>query len=502
MLLTLSTDQDADDVMGFLLHKHPDRFQSFDLSFGKAHVFYPRRDEDRTTACLMLDVDPIGMMRKSLGSRAEGYVNDRPYVASSFMSTAIAKVFGSAMAGRCKDRPDAVQRPMRWEVRIEALPVRGGEPLLRRIFEPLGYRVEADAHPLDPTFDDWGDSPYLSVRLVTVQTLQAVLQHLYVLIPVFDNQKHYFVGSEEIDKLLAKGRSWLADHPQREAITRRYLRNQSSMVRQAIDRLSPTPPNEATIARDDATHQADRAELAVEASVVIAQERCPTQKRDGTAEQGNFESEASVPPSRTPLNQLRYQAVIDVITQVEATSVVDLGCGEGKLMRQLIKQRSLRRIVGMDVSAHALQIAADRLRIDTLPPPQAERIELIQGSLMYRDSRLAGFDVAMLVEVIEHLDPPRLDAMRQVVFDHARPQTVIVTTPNVEYNAVWESLPAGKLRHTDHRFEWSRQEFARWTQTITERFGYSCRHAGIGAEIDGVGTPTQMAIFQRPGDAA
>ncbi|MGC3971313.1 MAG: 3' terminal RNA ribose 2'-O-methyltransferase Hen1 [Pirellulales bacterium] len=237
MLLSISTTHRPATDLGYLLHKHPDRFQSFELSFGKAHVFYPEANDDRTTVALLLEVDAVGIVRGksreqsfSLGQ----YVNDRPYAASSFMSTALSQVFGTAMAGRCKDRPDLTTTPLPLEARIDVLPVRGGEGFLNRIFEPLGYSVAAVRHPLDDRFADWGDSPYYSVTISGTKTLAELLTHLYVLIPVFDNDKHYFVGEDELEKLLAKGARWLAEHPEKEQIARRYLKYRAGLYREAL----------------------------------------------------------------------------------------------------------------------------------------------------------------------------------------------------------------------------------------------------------------------------
>ncbi len=208
MLLTISTTHTPATDLGYLLHKHPGRCQSFDMSFGQAHVFYPEVSEQRTSAALLLDVDPVGMVR---GKKRESsfllgqYVNDRPYVASSFLSVAISQIFGSAMSGRCKDRPELAQLPIPLTARIDVLPVRGDEGLVQRMFEPLGYSVEAVRHPLDEMFPEWGESPYFSVTISGTTTLSQLLTHLYVLIPVFDNQKHYFVGDDEMEKLLEKG---------------------------------------------------------------------------------------------------------------------------------------------------------------------------------------------------------------------------------------------------------------------------------------------------------
>jgi 3' terminal RNA ribose 2'-O-methyltransferase Hen1 len=465
MLLAITTTNHPATDLGFLLHKHPDRFQSFDLSFGKAHVFYPQADEDGCTACLMLDVDPIGMVRRKgrLQSFLLGhYVNDRPYVASSFMSVAISQVFGTAMAGRCKDRPDLVTMPIPLTARIEILPVRGGEGFLHRLFDPLGYSVEATRYPLDPKFPEWGESPYFSVTLRGTKTLSELLTHLYVLIPVFDNEKHYFVGEDELEKLLVKGTGWLASHPEKEQITRRYLKHRSNLYREALARLAE-----------------------VEETPIDLDDEGPRERAEDALEQ---------PLS---LNEQRHGVVLAALRASGARSVLDLGCGEGKLLQELLRDRQFERIVGMDVSVQALQRAVRKLGYDRLPPKQRERIELIHGSLIYRDKRLSGFDAAAVVEVIEHLDPPRLMALERVLFEFSRPKTVVLTTPNQEYNVTWETLPAGRFRHPDHRFEWTRQEFHGWGLRIAEQHGYKVRFLPVGPENEKLGSPTQMGVFER-----
>jgi 3' terminal RNA ribose 2'-O-methyltransferase Hen1 len=464
MLLTISTTHQPATDLGYLLHKHPNRFQSFDLSFGRAHVFYPEVSEDRTTAALLIDVDPIGMVRGR--TRAQGfllghYVNDRPYVASSFMSVAIAQVFGSAMAGRCKDRQELVELPIPLNARLEVLPVRGGEGFVERIFAPLGYTVESIRHPLDDRFPEWGDSAYFTVALSATKTLSDLLKHLYVLVPVFDNEKHYYVGEDELEKLLAKGTGWLPLHPEKEQIARRYLKHQSSLYRQALARLV------------EEDHEVDGDE-----------------EPKGDQQEEKLERPLS-------LNEQRYGAVMAALRGSGARSVLDLGCGDGKLMRELMADRQFEQILGMDVSVRSLEVAQRRLRLERLPDRQAERIKLIHGSLIYRDQRLSGFDAAAVVEVIEHLDPPRLSAMERVLYESARPKTVVLTTPNQEYNVVWETLPAGQFRHPDHRFEWNRQEFQEWSHSICKRFAYSVRFVPVGPVDEKLGSPTQMGVFER-----
>lgn len=467
MLLSMTTTRSPATDLGFLLHKHPDRHQQFELSFGTAHVFYPEANDARCTACLLLDVDPVRLVRGK-GDWKDGmldqYVNDRPYVASSFMSVAIAQVFGSALAGRSKEKADLVDVPILLTARIDVLPVRGGEDLIHRIFEPLGYTVTAVGHPLDDQFSEWGESPYFSVQLEQTTTVAKLLQHLYVLIPVFDLRKHYFIGQDEVEKLFAKAGDWLADHPERELITRRYLAKQPGLARQALSRL----------VAEESPDELDVVDIV-----------------DGTAD------ETVVPEREQTLHEQRLGAVLSVIRASGAQSVVDLGCGEGKLLRELLADKQFTNILGMDVSVRSLEIAHRRLRLDRLPSMQRDRIRLHHGALTYRDEMLAGFDAAAIVEVIEHLDPARLSAFERVVFEHARPRTVVLTTPNSEYNAMWESLPAGAMRHGDHRFEWTRAEFQGWANRVAEQFNYEVRFLPVGPEDASVGAPSQMAVFER-----
>lgn len=464
MLLTITTTHQPATDLGYLLGKHPGKCQSFELSFGQAHVFYPEATVERCTAALLLDVDPVGMVRGGARFREgllDQYVNDRPYVASSFLSVAIAQVFGSAMNGRCKERPELVTVPIPLTARISVLPCRGGEEFLERIFGPLGYAVQATRHPLDEKFPQWGESPYFTVELATTTTLSELLTHLYVLIPVFDHHKHYYVGDDEMEKLLIKGAGWLASHPEREAITYRFLKHAPSLARTALAQLE----------QEDEPTAADLEELP-------------------KADEDTLER-------RISLNEQRIGTVLAALRGSGAKRVLDLGCGEGNLIRQLIKDRQFEQIVGMDVSIRSLEIAADKLRLDQMPMHQKERVKLMHGSLMYRDKRLEGFDAAAVVEVVEHLDPPRLAAFERVLFECAKPPTVVLTTVNREYNALFENLMAGKFRHKDHRFEWTRAEFEAWAKAVAERFGYNVRFLPVGPEDPTLGAPTQMGVFRR-----
>lgn len=457
MLLTITTTHKPATDLGYLLHKHPDRFQSVNLSIGKAHIFYPESAEDKTTVALLLDIDPIDMVKAkrklSRGFSLGQYVNDRPYVASSFMSVALSKAFSTAMNGRCAAKPELVEKKMPFEVKIAVLPApRGGETLIRKLFEPLGYQVELQRHVLDDKFKDWGDSKYYTVQLTHSITTKELLSHLYVLIPALDNDKHYFVSQAEIDKLLEKGKGWLSTHPEMAQITRRYLINLGSLSRQALNRLN----------------QADEIE-----------EKVPVenQKRKET------------------LHQKRLDLVLEQLKMSGAQSVIDLGCGEGKLLRMLLKEQQFTKISGTDVSYRELLKAKDRLYWEEMAPKQKERIDLFQGALTYKDKRFEGYDAAAIVEVIEHLDENRLQSFERVVFEFAKPKTIILTTPNSEYNITFENMEAGSMRHIDHRFEWTRKEFESWAKTVAKRNNYKVAFLPIGDPDENVGAPSQMGVF-------
>lgn len=464
MLLTVTTTHQPATDLGYLLHKHPNRVQEFTQSFGTATVFYPEASEERCTAALMLEIDPIKLAR-SRGKDAPDfslaqYVNDRSYAASSLLGVAMADVFSTARSGRCDARQDLADSAIPLEILIPVLPCRGGADIAHRLFEPLGWTVEAEAIALDDAFPDWGESRYVRLRLTGVVRLADALNQLHVLFPVLDESKHYWQGPDEVDKLLRSGETWLANHPDATLITRRYLGRRSRLTRTALERLAELG--------DDVEEALDPV-----ADEEIAQ---PEEKR-------------------VPLNAQRHEAVHTALLEVGAKSVIDLGCGSGQFLGRLVKDASFTRIAGSDVDTRSLQYAARRLHVDRMTERQAARLEIFQSALTYADDRYAGFDAAVLMEVIEHVDSGRHHALERVVFGAAKPTTVLVTTPNSEYNVLYDGL-AG-LRHPDHRFEWTRAEFQHWVDRVANSFGYSVQVRGIGERDDTYGYPTQMAIFTR-----
>ncbi|MFG2465682.1 3' terminal RNA ribose 2'-O-methyltransferase Hen1 [Streptomyces canus] len=477
MFLTISTtgtpERPATDL-GYLLHKHPDKAQAFSTSYGRAHVLYPEADDQRCTAALLLEVDAVALVRRGKGKGRGGapdaalaqYVNDRPYAASSLLAVALSAVFSSAMRGVCSAKPELPSQTRPLRIEVPAVAARGGPELVRRLFEPLGWTVTAEPVALDTEFPEWGDSRYVRLELESTRlTVAEALRHLYVLLPVLDDAKHYWVAPDEVDKLLRAGEGWLPAHPEQKLITSRYLSRRWSLTREAMERLELVRLAEA----DDS--EVEDIDNAVEA-----------------------ETETEEKP--TPLAVQRREAILEALRAAGAARVLDLGCGQGQLVQALLKDPKFTEIVGVDVSVRALTIASRRLKLDRMGERMASRVQLVQGSLAYTDKRLKGYDAAVLSEVIEHLDLPRLPALEYAVFGAARPRTVLVTTPNVEYNVRWESLPAGHVRHGDHRFEWTRQEFRAWATSVAERHGYDVEFRPVGPDDPEVGPPTQMAIFE------
>ena len=465
MLLTITTTRAPATDLGYLLHKHPDRPQSFAVSAGQAHVFYPEAAPERCTAALLLEVDPIALVRGPAGKNARHsdgelahYVNDRPYAAASMLAVAIKEAFRTALTGRCDARPDLAAERIPLAIRVPALRCRGGGTLADRVFTPLGWSVHTEAQPLQP--EEWGDSPYLDLRLTGELRLADALNHLYVLLPVLDDAKHYWVSTEEVDKLIRAGGDWLASHPEKELITRRYLLHQQRLTRSALARLAE--------ADDTEPEELDNAVTA--------------------------ESEED---QRKPLAVQRREAILAIIRESGARRVGDLGCGSGALTRDLLADPGVEHVTAVDVSVRALQLAARHLRLDQMPDSKRARLTIFQSSLTYRDDRLAGLDAAVLMEVIEHLDPERIPALERTMFGFAGPATVVVTTPNAEYNVNFATLEAGAMRHRDHRFEWTRAEFRAWAGRVAGEHGYQVRFLPVGPEHPEVGPPTQLAVFDR-----
>ena len=466
-LLTITTAYSPATDLGYLLVKHPDKLREVDLTCGKAYVFFPEATKEKCTVALLVDIDPVGLTRRGENPSLADYVSDRSYAVSSFLAVALSRVFRSAMTGVCKDKPELATAKLPLEICITALPCRGGEEMMRRLFEPLGYNVTSGGPLLSyNNFPEWGLSPYLNVTLQhNSLVMKDVLTHLYVLIPVLDDEKHYYIGDDEVKKLVKHGVGWLDKHPERELITRRYLGGRGGLVREAREQIGPVVMEEPVV------------------------EETPEAKVE----------------EKLSLNRQRIEYVVKTLLEFKDTvkSVVDLGCGEGKLLVVLATTQQFNKLAGLDVALRPLQIAKYKLRkalrsnkpYSTTGDPDAF-VQLYHGSVTYRDARIENFDAAIAVEVVEHLDPYRLDMFEKVVFGRIHPCCVVVTTPNVEYNVLFHDMKT-KFRHRDHQFEWTRAEFENWCKAVCERYGYNQLQSSIGEVDEKVGAPTQGCVFTR-----
>ncbi len=443
MILNFNVKGENADKISFLLHKSPNKLHQFSLGFGSAYVFYSKYERNDVSFSLLVDIDPIDLVRGK-NKNSQGifdYVNDRPYATSSFLCSAIAQVFSTALSGRSKEYEHLVKEEMEFKVEVVSLKVKTNLIMLNKIFDPLGYELEIKSHLLDEKIFGEEESNYVDLILKNKLTLQSVLQHLYVLIPVFDNNKHYFVNNDEVEKLLSKGGDWIDVHPEKDFITSRYL-NSKFIDAKKLESLFSKEQNK------------------------MIEER-----------------------KKNSLNSQRLSQVTDVIESLNIKSLVDLGCGEGKLIKELLNNTSVEKILGVDISINVLKKAARKLKYDTVK----DKIELVQSSAVYYDERFTEYEAICLIEVIEHIDEQKLYLLKENVFNLVKPKYVIITTPNVEYNTVYE---LDGYRHSDHRFEWSRSEFRLWCEEICNQYNYDVEYFSIGEEMETVGNSTQMGVFK------
>jgi 3' terminal RNA ribose 2'-O-methyltransferase Hen1 len=442
MIITIIARGSGCQSLSHLLHKHPGKVYQSELPFGLARVFYPKYGEAECRVVLAVDLDNVEAVRGGADWALGKYVSDRPYTASSLLCVAISKVFRSAVAGKCLKDPPLVEQELDLEFQLPAVKV--SEEMCLKLFGPLGYRIQVGRGPSEDGGGEWeaGGCVWLVGRKTGL--VRDLLNHLLVLIPAMDHGKHYWVEEGEVDKLLTQGKGWLEDHPQRDFIVRTCLKKQGKLIRDFDNRIQ-----------------------------LRANQNQACGKRD--------------------LHSVRLDTVLRKIFEFAPSSVVDLGCGEGKFLTKLLEETNIPKISGMDVSTRAIGALSEKL--DRYYCQHRGRARLFAGSLVYRDIRIAGFDAAVMIEVIEHIDPERLHAVETAVFGDARPRRVIVTTPNRDYNCLFVGLGGG-LRHGGHRFEWTRGEFEKWAEKISDEYGYTFCIKGIGDEHPEYWTPSQMAIFE------
>jgi 3'' terminal RNA ribose 2''-O-methyltransferase Hen1 len=459
--LSIATTRPKAADLGFILYKHPDRVFRSDSSRNKnlkAVGFYPEAGDERCEFVLLVEVDPVERVRGLAwnGGIAQ-YVEPLPFLASSYMSQAISLCLRSAMNGIVSSKDpseDARLRAMaveHWPLEIKVSPIRTSPALIERMFQPLGWEVTIDSMPLDvPGVER--DNALHTVTLKGSSTVQDALTQLYVLLPALDPVRHYFYDEAEVAKLLEKSRNWLETHPARNLIVGRYLSKSRELREAAMSQF----------------------EEAVEAP-----------------------QEAAIEVSA---HSARHMRIAEAVSAMGDVRIVDLGCGEGKLLSRLAFLPGKIEIVGVEPSLRDLEKA--RKNLSRNPARQMDpRVKLRHGSIAYADDSLRNFDVAILSEVIEHIDPERLDHAERCVFGFMKPEVVIVTTPNAGFNTVF-GLSDGEFRHRDHRFEWSVDEATDWCRRVAATYGYEFEIDGAGGYDENVGQHLSHFITFRKASAA
>ena len=465
-LKAAASDPFVPSDLGYLLHKNPARVFSRAVSSGVATVFYSENSAVNCTAVLYVDVDPIALVRgkhKQTTGLLDQYVNTRPFVANSILSVAINKCFSQTMAGKSKSRQTLADQKLPFEVTLGPVACQGDKDFVLSLFEPLGFTCTVTS------LGDDAVTKLYSIQLSASVRLSDLLNQLYVLIPVLDNSKHWWVDQDEVDNLFKKGACWLAQHPMREKITRRALKNRRELADVLLDRLSEL----------DGEQCSDWTQIA---------------NATGGVKPARIEVSASN-DAPVRLHEQRLDRVTQLLQEHSVSRVLDLGCGEGKLVSRLQKKLQFTNIVGVDPSLRSLRRARELFYLEDGGQALNERLQFQLGSLTYADRRLRGFDAATLIEVIEHIDTNRLGSLERSLFGDARPRVIIVTTPNADYNAKFQNLSAGEFRHEDHRFEWSRNEFAAWCQKISKKYAYQVTIEALGPVDEQHGSPSQLASF-------
>lgn len=434
MLLTLRVTGPHASDLEVLLDKCPDKLHSTSLPFGLAHVFFPEVSPDAVTVALVVDVDAVVWSSNGFSS-GFGLTN------AAMLSAAIASVFSTALAARSPGRPDLVTAILPVEVRVSSFDVRPGTDDARALFSPLGYDVVVHEDVVDALSGTSTNLVRQTVCLAKQCSLYEVLSHLYVLGPVLDGHADDHVLERERDALLLHAEGAARGHVAGDRIIQAYAARRPSGAGAALARLLAMDVTEGQTALDSAI-------------------------------------------APTLLDDARIDAIVFELREASVSSVVDLGCGDGKLLARLVREKVLTRIVGFDVSIRALDAAASRMKLDRRGGKKSERIELLHGSLFYSDSRLQGFDAAVLADVIQHVNADRLGDLERVVFHDAQPATVVVMMNVATRDGV---VPPG-LEHS-----WSTNQFDAWASAVSERRAYRVRLLSIGSS----GPTTRMAVFTR-----
>ncbi|PYF06198.1 3' terminal RNA ribose 2'-O-methyltransferase Hen1 [Ureibacillus chungkukjangi] len=445
MQLTIrGTGQDI-QVISYLLAKNPNNLYERRVSGHLVRMFFSQFSEEEVEVTFFVTPDPIELSRNnSKVYDITSYINDREFVVSSIFCTFLRTALGTALNGKPVEEYEPwVNHPFPLEFSFGPVASQLTDQDIQSLFQPLGYAVEITYGEADYNMDFKSKSSARFITLKGSTTLQMGLRQLFVLIPVLDNYKHYYIDEQEVEKIVRYGEGWLDKHPKREFILRQALRFKEVY---------------------------------------------------GQFENQHTKKENESSP-KLRLNDLRYDKIVGKVNQLKRKeTVVDLGSGEGKLSEKLGFIDGVKEILAVEPSESATLKALKRFE-KAAQDKNFVKPRQIFGSLFYYDERLKGKDVLILCEVIEHIDEYRLPKIIQTILQDYRPRTLIITTPNQEYNEVYGM--GGDYRHPDHRFEWTREEFQTWCKTQNENHEYNIAFDGIGEEHELHGYPTQMCLFTR-----
>jgi 3' terminal RNA ribose 2'-O-methyltransferase Hen1 len=448
MQLTIQASGDNVQAISYLLAKNPNNLYERNHKGHLVRLFYSKFTETELEVTIFVTPDPIEMVKNNSNSYdITHYINDREFAVSSIFCSFIRSALGTALNGQPKEEHlKWVNHPFSFNFEFGPVVSSLSDEKLMNLFEPIGYEVTINRPEIEYSFPikTKSSARYLSIK--GMKTLQEGLRHLFVLIPVIDNYKHYFIDEKEIEKLERYGEGWLEQHPLRDLIYRQALRFKEiySLV-----------------------------------------------------ENSSKDEKKVEPVKKVRLNELRYEKIVNAVSQMKPRSVVDFGSGEGKLSVQLGFVEGITEILAVEPSESASLKALERFN----KVKNKEKFvipELLWGSLFYYDERLKDKDVIILCEVIEHIDETRLPKAMDTLLHDYQPGALIITTPNREYNELYDMEE--HLRHNDHRFEWTRAEFRQWCTERNYSNDYELLFDGIGEEHPSHGFPTQMCIFKRKED--
>ncbi|MDN4617361.1 3' terminal RNA ribose 2'-O-methyltransferase Hen1 [Paenibacillus sp. PsM32] len=483
MYLTIKATGEHANMISHLLAKNPHNLYDRTEKGARVRLVYTSFEPHDTEAILFVTPDPIELVKGTPDHYdITQYINDRELAVSSLFCSYIRPALGTALNGKPKaDYMNWVD--YQFDLQMTFGPVASDLPdhVVESLFQPLGYEVQMERGEIDYSFDLKNRSTVRHIQISGQQTLQQMLRQVYILIPVLDNYKHYYINEDEIERLRRYGEGWLSTHPQHDLMIKRSLRF-APLIKEyeqqvANDASMDTLLTEiSTHSVEDATAQAESAE--------------PLEIIDGL--------ETTIEPPVVRLNELRYRAIVEQVSLLpQRKQVIDFGAGEGKLSVRLGQIEGVEQVWAVEPSMQSQLRAIDRFaklegRTDDVIPV------ITTGSLFYRDERWIDQDVIILCEVIEHINEVRLPQVIHTLFTDYRPQTLIITTPNREYNEVYD-MDTEEIRHADHRFEWTRAEFEQYcTQWIQNR-PYTFTISGIGEKHEQYGQPTQMVVFHRTG---